>query len=129
MASENAPSAGEIKVDVKKRQVSDTDVAIEIVGMERLFEPEDVVLGENLRPANGRRDIPLRSAAVVGPADIEHDRRVPADCLAHALDMGAVGLLRLAEILPSELEGGIPLLFEHRRLFAGFHAIRAKECR
>ena len=55
MASENAVSAEEIKVDVKKMQVSDTDVAIEIVGMHKWYGEFHVLKDINLKVMRGER--------------------------------------------------------------------------
>ena len=69
----------------------------------------------------------ISAAAVVGPADIDHDRGVRADRVADALDVGAVRLLGLAEVLPAELEGGEARLLEAGRLLAGLDAVRPEE--
>jgi general L-amino acid transport system ATP-binding protein len=55
MIIENAVSADEIKVDVKKMHISDTDVAIEIVGMSKWFGDFNVLKDINLKVMQGER--------------------------------------------------------------------------
>ena len=55
MAIENAVSAEEIKVDVKKMHISDTDVAIEIVGMNKWYGDFHVLKDINLKVMRGER--------------------------------------------------------------------------
>jgi len=55
MTTENAVSAEEIKVDVKKMHVSDTDVAIEIVGMSKWYGDFNVLKDINLKVMRGER--------------------------------------------------------------------------
>ena len=55
MATENAVSAEEIKVDVKKMHISDTDVAIEIVGMSKWYGDFNVLKDINLKVMRGER--------------------------------------------------------------------------
>ena len=76
---------------------------------------------------DGRGDVPFRSAAVVGPADIDHDRRIRTDGLADAFEVVTVGLLGEAEVLPAELEGGVPGLLVPGGLLAGLDAVLAEE--
>src|SRR6187551_3001078 len=55
MVIENAVSAEEIKVDVKKMHISDTDVAIDIVGMHKWYGYFHVLKDINLRVMRGER--------------------------------------------------------------------------
>ena len=55
MAIENAVSAEEIRVDVAKMQISDTDVAIEIVGMYKWYGDFNVLKDINLKVMRGER--------------------------------------------------------------------------
>ena len=55
MSTENAVSAEEIKVDVKKMHISDTDVAIEIVGMSKWYGDFNVLKDINLKVMRGER--------------------------------------------------------------------------
>ena len=55
MITENAVSAEEIKVDVKKMHISDTDVAIEIVGMSKWYGDFNVLKDINLKVMRGER--------------------------------------------------------------------------
>ena len=55
MASENAVGADEIAVDRSKMQVSDTDVAIEIVGMHKWYGDFHVLKDINLKVMRGER--------------------------------------------------------------------------
>jgi len=55
MVIENAVSAEEIKVDVKKMHISDTDVAIEIVGMSKWYGDFNVLKDINLKVMRGER--------------------------------------------------------------------------
>ena len=55
MAIENAVSAEEIKVDVQKMHISDTDVAIEIVGMHKWYGDFHVLKDINLKVMRGER--------------------------------------------------------------------------
>ncbi len=55
MATENAVDADEIKVDAKKMHVSDTDVAIEIVGMHKWYGEFHVLKDINLKVMRGER--------------------------------------------------------------------------
>ncbi len=97
--------------------------------MQRLFQPVDVVVGEDIGAAQGGGVIPFRSARVVGPADIEHDRRIGSDRVAHAFDMGAVRLLMKPEVHPAELEGGVAGFLEAGGLFGGLDAVLAEKSR
>ena len=53
MASENAVSAEELSVNTKKMHVSDTDVAIEIVGMHKWYGEFHVLKDINLKVMRG----------------------------------------------------------------------------
>src|SRR6187200_1681428 len=55
MVTENAVSAEEIKVDVKKMHISDTDVAIEIVDMHKWYGDFHVLRDINLNVRRGER--------------------------------------------------------------------------
>ena len=55
MVIENAVSAEEIKVDVKKMHISDTDVAIEIVAMHKWYGDFHVLKDINLKVMRGER--------------------------------------------------------------------------
>ena len=55
MITENAVSAEEIKVDVKKMHISDTDVAIEIVAMSKWYGDFNVLKDINLKVMRGER--------------------------------------------------------------------------
>jgi len=55
MIIENAVSAEEIKVDVKKMHISDTDVAIEIVAMHKWYGEFHVLRDINLKVMRGER--------------------------------------------------------------------------
>ena len=55
MAIENAVSADEIKVDAQKMHISDTDVAIEIVGMHKWYGEFHVLKDINLKVMRGER--------------------------------------------------------------------------
>jgi general L-amino acid transport system ATP-binding protein len=55
MAIENAVSAEEIKVNTNKMQVSDTDVAIEIIGMHKWYGEFHVLKDINLKVMRGER--------------------------------------------------------------------------
>ncbi|CAM5643621.1 hypothetical protein MAUB1S_11097 [Mycolicibacterium aubagnense] len=55
MASENAVSAEELSVNTKKMHVSDTDVAIEIVGMHKWYGEFHVLKDINLKVMRGER--------------------------------------------------------------------------
>ena len=55
MVTENAVSAEEIKVDLKKMHISDTDVAIEIVGMHKWYGDFHVLKDINLKVMRGER--------------------------------------------------------------------------
>ena len=55
MSTENAVSAEEIKVDVKKMHISDTDVAIDIVGMSKWYGDFNVLKDINLKVMRGER--------------------------------------------------------------------------
>ena len=55
MAIENAVSAEEIKVDVAKMQVSETEVAVDIVGMHKWYGEFHVLKDINLRVMRGER--------------------------------------------------------------------------
>jgi len=55
MTTENAVSAEEIKVDTKKMHISDTDVAIEIVGMSKWYGDFNVLKDINLKVMQGER--------------------------------------------------------------------------
>src|SRR6187200_79736 len=55
MVTENAVSAEEIKVDVKKMHISDTDVAIEIVDMHKWYGDFHVLKDINLKVMRGER--------------------------------------------------------------------------
>jgi general L-amino acid transport system ATP-binding protein len=55
MTIENAVSAEEIKVDVGKMHISDTDVAIEIVGMHKWYGDFHVLKDINLKVMRGER--------------------------------------------------------------------------
>ena len=55
MVIENAVSAEEIKVDVEKMHISDTDVAIEIVGMHKWYGDFHVLKDINLKVMRGER--------------------------------------------------------------------------
>src|SRR3982750_4726687 len=55
MAIENAVSAEEIKVDVKKMHISTTDVAIDIVGMHKWYGEFHVLKDINLKVMRGER--------------------------------------------------------------------------
>ena len=55
MPVENAVSAEEIKVDLKKMHISDTDVAIDIVGMYKWYGDFNVLKDINLRVMRGER--------------------------------------------------------------------------
>ncbi|MDW6021334.1 amino acid ABC transporter ATP-binding protein [Mesorhizobium sp. BAC0120] len=55
MSTENIVSAEEIKVDLKKMHISDTDVAIDIVGMHKWFGEFHVLRDINLRVMRGER--------------------------------------------------------------------------
>src|SRR6187551_1690850 len=55
MVIENAVSAEEIKVDVKKMHISDTDVAIEIVDMHKWYGDFHVLKDINLKVMRGER--------------------------------------------------------------------------
>ena len=55
MTIENAVSAEEIKVDVKKMHISDTDVAIEIVAMHKWYGEFHVLRDINLKVMRGER--------------------------------------------------------------------------
>jgi general L-amino acid transport system ATP-binding protein len=55
MPIENAVSAEEIKVDVKKMHISDTDVAIEIVAMHKWYGDFHVLKDINLKVMRGER--------------------------------------------------------------------------
>src|SRR5215211_217283 len=51
-------------------------VAIHVVRVEGFFQPENVVLGQHPGTAEGGGVVPDRASAIVGPADIDHDRGV-----------------------------------------------------
>jgi len=55
MAIENAVSAEEIKVDAKKMHISDTEVAIEIIGMSKWYGDFNVLKDINLKVMQGER--------------------------------------------------------------------------
>ncbi|MGN6535604.1 MAG: amino acid ABC transporter ATP-binding protein [Mesorhizobium sp.] len=55
MATENAVGAEEIKADTKKMHVSDTEVAIEIVGMHKWYGEFHVLKDINLKVMRGER--------------------------------------------------------------------------
>src|SRR5690349_22710923 len=55
MTTENAVSAEEIKVDVKKMHISDTDVAIEIVSMHKWYGEFHVLRDIDLKVMRGER--------------------------------------------------------------------------
>ena len=55
MATENAVSAEEIKVNANKMQISDTDVAIEIIGMHKWYGEFHVLKDINLKVMRGER--------------------------------------------------------------------------
>src|SRR5262247_4384766 len=55
MATENAISADEIKVDRAKMHISDTDVAIDIVSMHKWYGEFHVLRDINLRVMRGER--------------------------------------------------------------------------
>ena len=55
MTTENAVSAEEIRVDVKKMHISDTDVAIDIVGMSKWYGDFNVLKDINLKVMRGER--------------------------------------------------------------------------
>ena len=55
MATENAVSAEEIGVDRSKMQVSETDVAIEIIGMHKWYGDFHVLRDINLKVMRGER--------------------------------------------------------------------------
>ncbi len=65
-------------------------VAGQVVGADRFFEPDQVVLAERL--AEGQRGA-LRAAAFV---EVDHQRKVRADALAHARQQLRIGLRRHA---------------------------------
>ena len=53
MATENAVSADEIKVDRSKMQISDTEVAVEIAGMHKWYGEFHVLKDINLTVMRG----------------------------------------------------------------------------
>jgi general L-amino acid transport system ATP-binding protein len=55
MSTENAVSADEIKVDAQKMHISETDVAIEIVGMWKWYGDFNVLKDINLKVMQGER--------------------------------------------------------------------------
>jgi general L-amino acid transport system ATP-binding protein len=55
MTTENAVSAEEIKVDVKKMHISETDVAVEIIGMSKWYGEFNVLKDINLKVMRGER--------------------------------------------------------------------------
>mgnify|MGYP001187691250 FL=1 len=55
MATENAVAAEEIEIDRSKMQVSDTDVAIEIVAMHKWYGDFHVLRDINLKVMRGER--------------------------------------------------------------------------
>ena len=55
MTTENAVGAEEIRVDAKKMHVSDTDVAIDIVGMSKWYGDFNVLKDINLKVMRGER--------------------------------------------------------------------------
>src|SRR5262249_9004251 len=78
-------------------------VALIIVGTERLFEPEDIVIGEGPGALQGGLRVPHE-------AGVDQQIRAVAQSFATSADQRDIGLRIVAHRVPAELDGGESLV-------------------